>query len=175
MRIFGLNFQHRDITSPDRPDGYLRRWEVETPWFGVKLHKFLRSDAAPLHDHPWDFVSLILWGRYREFLAREPWETATPKVIERGWLSFAKRRATDRHRVELVKKRPVWTICVSGPRRRDWYFYPIGPSTEPVRVPWRVLVMGGEGAVEELIYKDGWTEEQFDAVDGDLRRREEVL
>ncbi|HEU4394401.1 MAG TPA: hypothetical protein VFS92_02480 [Planctomycetota bacterium] len=172
MRFFGLKFQRRAITSPDRPDGYLLRWEVETPWFGVKLHKFLRSDAAPLHDHPWDFVSIILWGRYREFLAREPADTATPTVIERGWLSFAKRRATDRHRVELVEEKPVWTLCVSGPRRRDWYFYPIGPFAEPIRVPWRVLTDNGEQLVEHLIFKEGWEQSMFDDLDRAMREQE---
>jgi hypothetical protein len=30
------------------------------------LHVFHRSDADELHDHPWPFVSIILWRGYNE-------------------------------------------------------------------------------------------------------------
>ena len=41
---------------------------VQTPWFGVYLHRHLRPDSyRELHDHPWSLVSLIL--RPEAFLA----------------------------------------------------------------------------------------------------------
>ena len=47
---------------------FLWRWNLMyRKGFTVKLHRFLRSDPArDLHDHPWDFVSIILWGGYYE-------------------------------------------------------------------------------------------------------------
>lgn len=36
---------------------------IETPWWWVGIHIFRESDwGRDLHDHPWSFVSLILWG-----------------------------------------------------------------------------------------------------------------
>lgn len=50
-------------------DTYLVRWFVYGqrygPGYKVFLHHFYRSDSdAALHDHPWDFTSLILFGGY---------------------------------------------------------------------------------------------------------------
>ena len=35
--------------------------------FNIFLHKFLKSDSEDLHDHPWNFISIILWGGYWEY------------------------------------------------------------------------------------------------------------
>lgn len=141
----------RTISSVDSPDPYLLRWEWNTPWFTVKLHRFLRSDLAPLHDHPWWFLSFILWGGYTEYLARNPSETAYPKKIRRWPFSVAFRRATDRHRVDIGDRKNVWTLCLTGPRRREWAFYPMTKWHEPIRVPWRVAVKLGERVVQEMV------------------------
>lgn len=48
---------------------YMRRYLLRTPWFGVRLHRILRADTNPhCHDHPFSFVSIMLWGGYREEL-----------------------------------------------------------------------------------------------------------
>src|ERR1700721_599838 len=39
---------------------------IETRRFSIYLHWFHRSDADDLHDHPWDFTSMILWRGYAE-------------------------------------------------------------------------------------------------------------
>ncbi|MFP5276951.1 MAG: DNA methyltransferase [Acidobacteriota bacterium] len=53
-----------------RGDGdspYLTRYTLfSTPWIHLCIHVFHRSDADELHDHPWPFASLILWGGYIE-------------------------------------------------------------------------------------------------------------
>lgn len=62
-----------------RADGavYLDRWGFEwpakseepyrRPWFGVFVHRMDAADPGiDLHDHPWWFGSLILWGGYTE-------------------------------------------------------------------------------------------------------------
>lgn len=104
---------------------YMDRWVLETPWFSVRLHKIQRDDdARALHDHPWDFVSLILWGRYREL---EPGGFC-PCAVCGGLRSRTRRigplnikRAEALHRLEVVRG-PVWTLCFTGPRRRQWGF-----------------------------------------------------
>lgn len=46
---------------------YLIRWTLlKCSLFSLKVHKILISDEAEPHDHPWNYVSIILWGGYCE-------------------------------------------------------------------------------------------------------------
>ncbi len=86
-----------------------------TPWFSVKLHKILRSDTDPyLHDHPWHWFSLMLWGAYRE---ERP---AGIKVHRAG--SIRIRLATSPHRLTLLTPY-VWTLFITTGRLRNWGFH----------------------------------------------------
>jgi hypothetical protein len=83
----------------------------------ARFHEILRSDGADMHDHPWDFVSVILSGSYVE---------TTPQgeqVFGPG--SVLVRRAEDVHRLTLVDG-PVWTFVTLGPARRRWGFHTPG-------------------------------------------------
>lgn len=183
MRFFTRKVLH----SPDMPDDpYLTRWTLfSCRWFQIMLHKFHRSDNAAVHDHPWSFVSLVLWRGYFEWLERRRVtddEPAYPlwgiRLLRRWPLSLAFRRAEDRHRVALLgafptrellvptHTLPAWTLVVTGPRRREWFFYPQG-----VRVPWRVLVELGEAEVDRRI-DDGCDADYFAAYDLELRALE---
>lgn len=50
----------------DADSPWLIRWKLETPFGALYVHRFLRSDAHEHHDHPWNFVSIILWRGYFE-------------------------------------------------------------------------------------------------------------
>ncbi len=129
----------------DGPKGPLliRYRLLSTRWGGVYLHHLTRSDAdRHLHDHPWAFWSLILWGGYDEF---EPLlgqagfgvfpggGTERMRCTIRRPLSLIKHVATDRHQIGLV--RPAWSLIWVGRRSRDWGFY-----TEHGWVPWQEYV-----------------------------------
>ena len=114
---------------------YLTRWVLfRLGSFALFLHKFHISDEVRAqHDHPWSFVSLILWPGYIEH---------TPGSASRkfpGMILF--RPAEWLHRVELLKKavlnrdpvnkfpkfkylveRPAWTLVFHFRRRRKWGF-----------------------------------------------------
>lgn len=93
---------------------YMKRWILSTPWGTLRLHKIMRSDLdRDMHDHPWDFTSLILSGGYFD---HTPEGT---KAYVRGMVNHKK--AEDRHRLTLIK--PTWTFVVSGPMRRAWGFH----------------------------------------------------
>lgn len=109
---------------------YLWRLRIlETPWFGIYLHRIFRSDSdRELHDHPWPFVSFVLRGYYLEEvpLRRQPFafggvRRATANEIRRvQWFNF--KRATDFHRISFLSRRQVWTLVVRGLRARGWRF-----------------------------------------------------
>jgi len=102
---------------------YLRRWTlVETPWFKLMLHHILRSDAdRELHDHPYDFTSLILWGGYLEHL--EPPAGSELNVFRwREVGTLVRHQAEDLHRIELPAGCTAWTLVFCGRRRRTWGF-----------------------------------------------------
>lgn len=46
----------------------LRRFRIiETPWFGISIHSPEGEDEnSDPHDHPWDFISIMLHGGYVE-------------------------------------------------------------------------------------------------------------
>jgi hypothetical protein len=99
-------------------DVYLRRWHVvpKNRWLNIYLHQFLRSDDdRALHDHPWWNVSILLRGAYLEHT-----EEAPPVLRRAG--QIAARPADRAHRVELIERLPVWTLFVTGPKRREWGF-----------------------------------------------------
>lgn len=97
-------------------DPYMVRYKVlRTPWFKVFLHHILRSDEDPdAHDHPWAFVSFVLWSGYLEERPGHP-----PRRIRAG--AVVRHAAADAHR--LILKRPAWTAVVVTGKKRSWGFH----------------------------------------------------
>lgn len=100
----------------DADSPYLTRWTLfEFDSLGLMIHRFHRSDTDELHDHPWWFVSLILWRGYREH---------TPTGVKRYWPgSILLRPAMHAHRVELIDGKSAWTVVLRGGYRREWGFF----------------------------------------------------
>ncbi|SKL83258.1 hypothetical protein [Mycobacteroides abscessus] len=123
---------HQPIGAEGEPP-YLLRWYVipRNRWLNVYLHKFLRDDEdRALHDHPWWFVSLMLWGQYVEFTDEGRAVRSAPEPWRWFWgdQPLAFRPGTWRHRVELIKVPPrnpipCWTLIITGRRRRLWGFW----------------------------------------------------
>lgn len=115
---------HFIIGSSDAP--YMHRWYLipRNPWINVYLHKFLRDDEdRALHDHPWSFLSFMVWGAYTEIRPTNILGELMNWPKTRSAPSIAFRRATDRHRVALIDGRPCWTIVITGPKVREWGFW----------------------------------------------------
>lgn len=135
-KIF-LNFID-DYVQPDliiAPDGnpYLYRWYV-TPrnrQANVYLHVQVDDDPKrPLHDHPWDNVSVILSGGYRETISWSEGEPAPntlyTAIRNKGDTIF--RRARQAHRLELPNAfMYTMTLFSTGPKIHNWgFWYPEG-------------------------------------------------
>lgn len=129
-----------------RADGavYLNRWGWERDRIGgVFLHRMDAPDpGVDLHDHPWTFWSLILWGGYEEqrtdarsapLYARlaELYPNGCRQGVEEQREPFSVRRMGkwECHRVTKLRKRHSWSLIIHGPRsdhRRWGFFLPAG-------------------------------------------------
>ena len=115
-----MKFFYREPITIRNCDGdpYLtRRFVFKCRWFRVYLHEIHRADDdRDKHDHPWNFLSLLLTGGYvEEYKGRMKW---------RWPLSVARRRAEDAHRIAYVTQTPkTRTLVFVGKRRREWGFH----------------------------------------------------
>jgi hypothetical protein len=106
-----------DLISQDGKP-YMERYFLlggsnRAPGSTARYHHILESDMAALHDHPWDFVSVILSGTYVE--------TTPTTEQEFGPGSVLVRTAEQLHRLTLPNG-PVWTFIIIGAPRRRWGF-----------------------------------------------------
>lgn len=97
---------------------YMRRYHLRYGRRqGIRFHHILGSDPGPwLHDHPWDFVSVLIQGGYTEITEQGQVRYDAPCVIQR--------KAETPHR--LIVDHPVWTYVVTGRLRRTWGFHAAG-------------------------------------------------
>jgi hypothetical protein len=114
------------ITRHDTVPYLWRLRIINLPWFGIYLHRFLAADDDCLHDHPFAFVSIILWGGYwEESFKGDPLKWAY-WVINRRWYwpgSVLFRRAQWAHRIEVPHVGKTWSLVLRGPRVRPWGFF----------------------------------------------------
>lgn len=134
---------------------YMGRWGLfETRWLSARVHHIASADDdRALHDHPWNFVSLVLSGGYLELRPAEieprwcqldgmVWELVNG--FERRAGSVAFRRATDRHRVVQVDP-GTYTLFIYGPTVQWWGFY-----TRSGKIHWEDFVQGRESAIRAV-------------------------
>lgn len=140
-------FSRFDIRDETTGELYLRRWYLlATPWFSLLLHKIVTPDKdRDLHDHPWWFLSFMLWGGYDEIRllgrATDPIGSTfyyDTTIKRRCWLSLAFRAATAAHRIISLRRAPTWTLLLTGPRRCSWGFH-----TAKGYIDWKVYLGGG--------------------------------
>jgi hypothetical protein len=116
-----------EIPTLDRPlSNYLTRWRIiQTPWFGLYLHRMDAPDSRPtLHDHPWNFTSIILKGGYTEIFNPLP-RIGISDNHPRHWKRWSVHRmaATDAHYITRLDATPTWTLLLVGARRRVWGYW----------------------------------------------------
>lgn len=109
------------VIDSDENGPYLVRYKLfRCPWFKVFLHHILRSDEdLELHDHPWNFVSLILWSGYKEVLSIGSTIVYRVRTVRAG--DVIRHRARDAHR--LILDRPAWTLVGVTGKKRHWGFW----------------------------------------------------
>ncbi len=108
MLIWGQN-----LGRPECP--YLRRWVLDFKLFSLRVHRWLASDdPRHRHDHPWWFLTLVLWGGYTD--------DSLVSQDKLGFLSVRYRPSSWAHTVR-VKEGGCWTVMLTGPEVREWGFW----------------------------------------------------
>lgn len=97
-------------------EGYMERyWIFRTPLLSARIHRILRSDHdRDLHDHPWDYATVILRGGY--------WEVTDAGKRWYGPGSVLFRRADHLHRLILPAGCAATTLFLHRKKSRDWGF-----------------------------------------------------
>ena len=147
---FGMRPYRHDIGD------YMSRWILIHPGGTVRLHNIRREDADnDLHDHPWDFVSIILRGGYIEEVPKNPLDRAGQGGTEfitytPGCVNVVS--AEDSHRIDLVMdnrldplepgETGVWTLVFAGNYKRGWGFW---SRYSGKFIPWRVYTNSKPG------------------------------
>lgn len=106
------------MVIPARNNGapYLRRYKLLKLFgYGFYIHEILQSDDDDfLHDHPFDFTSVILSGHYYEYMPGQI------KLRQPG--DVIRHKAVDAHRL-VLNGGTTWTLFIRGPKYREWGFY----------------------------------------------------
>lgn len=98
----------------------------------VRIHVIHRSDNDRyLHDHPWDFMTIILRGGYYEVQGAQDGFVACWHYP--GTVLF--RRATTFHRLVLEPGAKAVTLFITFRQRQGWGFL-----VDNRKVPWREFV-----------------------------------
>lgn len=133
--ILGSGYRGPDIVIA--PDGkpYLYRWHVvpRNDRGNVYFHVQVADDPErPLHDHPWDNVSVILAGGYSEQCCSRrcpnPGTRYAVPTFERRAGNMIFRAAEWGHRLLMLEGAPyTMTLFTTGQKRRRWgFWYPDG-------------------------------------------------
>ena len=108
-------------------DGVLhfRRWQVlGTPWFTINLHGIYHEDEErDLHNHPFDFISIVLFGSYTEKLN-------SGKTNERKIFNIAKRKSDVFHKIEKLHSKKIFTLNLMWNRKKEWGYLVDGKLIE---------------------------------------------
>ena len=115
----------KEIVSKEGVIHFRRYRLLSTPWFNLYIHNILHSDEdVHPHDHPWHFISLILWGGYIErwMSAYENyrfWMGRPLRTDKHTMGSVIFHNAKDFHQITLLKP-SVWTLVFTWGKRKSW-------------------------------------------------------
>jgi hypothetical protein len=119
-------FQVRWKEAMGRPEcPYLYRWTILFFNFSIRLHHWIRSDDKRFfHDHPYDFISIVLKGSYTNVTPEGRFKVKAGSI----WAS----KAMKRHYLD-VPKSGAWTLLLCGRPYRKWGFWVNNHLWRPLR------------------------------------------
>ena len=106
----------------DAQEPYLTRLFVfKTPWFALCWNHIKQEDVGDPHDHTSAFLSIPLWGWYREQRLIGGSEFLAVRSIL-NW-NYVRGCNWDAHRILEVSKGGMYSLCIMGPKVREWYYH----------------------------------------------------
>jgi len=103
-----------------------RRYQIlRTRWFSIFLHGMYDQQGdrdKHCHDHPWPFISIILWGGYFEVLynAEERWRWYRyPNPLSIKYMPST----GIYHRILRLKKAVSYSLVFARPAHRWWGYW----------------------------------------------------
>lgn len=93
---------------------HFRRWEIlKTKWFSIWIHGIYAADQDKhLHNHPWDFKSIVLKGSYVEKTESGFVRQYSGKINIRNGANF--------HKILRLTSPAVYTLFIVTPPKRTW-------------------------------------------------------
>lgn len=93
---------------------YAERWMIDLYFITIRLHHWIASDDLRYpHNHPWWYISCILYGYYIEHVNDQ-------KIICKvGSIKFY--TANHIHKVQILK--PCWSLVITGMEVNNWGFF----------------------------------------------------
>lgn len=122
-RVFKIMKLVKEIKSKE---GVLhfRRWQLlKTRWFTIYIHGIYHKDEdTHLHNHPWNFINMILKGSYTE-------QTVNGTILQKPF-RINKRKGSDYHKILNVHTNVVYTLFIIGSKRMEWGYLVNGKHVE---------------------------------------------
>ena len=91
------------------------RWNIFSIGnFSVNIHAIYKADEDKhLHNHPWNFVSIVLKGWYSEKLEGDKTNIRYPRNI-------VKRKKDAFHKIDSLHSKVIYTLNCMWGKRDDW-------------------------------------------------------
>jgi len=140
---------------------HFERWAiVECEKFSIYIHRIHKEDKdEDLHNHPWNFASLILKGSYVEehlpFDYPEWWHCPIPTNTRlKKFFSFSKGDRGFYHKIKKIEKGPVWSLFFTWGKHEEWGYWVEKLGTYVDNEAYRFLKNNGK--LEELKNKSNF-------------------
>jgi hypothetical protein len=112
---------YKEIGWSEIGEEFTRYQLVKSRFFNIYLHRLIAPNWHPeCHDHPWGFVTLLLWNGYRERIGTGEYRRWPGMVLYRP--------ATFLHNV-ITPYGTAWSLIFTTPKQRDWGFRPCERQT----------------------------------------------
>jgi hypothetical protein len=96
---------------------HFRRYRiVETPFFNVYLHRIFKKDEDyHLHNHPWNFIRINIWGSYTELI-----HDIKAGRSDSCWRKMMWYNHKTFHKILELRSKSVTSLVFTGPRSHEW-------------------------------------------------------
>lgn len=107
-------------------DVHFKRWEIlKTPWGSIWLHAIYKADTDKhLHNHPWDFTSVVLKGSYIEQTTLGNKRQYPGKINVRNGAHY--------HKILEVESPVVYTLFFASKPKRQWGYRVVGKFVDHI-------------------------------------------